>query len=323
MDNKSKAAAILIAILILGLTAYAVYAFVWVKPGAYIEGTVTITYDDGTTVTIDSGDRQLFNFLQYQAKQQNVVTYQNKKLMNIACDIAIRFSLDPPDKTVRCQYWMMFWLEVEGPFFTGARAYSGLLGFFDTPLRHYESKEGFNKWSAKVGNPELGWLYVGSFVDPFYRETTSSVWVDLTTYIANPKAVTDALNGIPIVGWLADTLSAHLTATDVRHGQRPIVMAWEKDGPGFYVRLKRSNFEGLSVHVGDFSIGAGKFCRMWPNDGYSIRFKAGYFFRYRDITGEWSKWKHGTVTIADFEMRVEEGQWYVLSVDVEGGVKVD
>jgi hypothetical protein len=61
---------------------------------------------------------------------------------------------------------------------------------------------------------------------------------------------------------------------------------------------------------------------MYDNDQYQIAFKVGYFFRSQDVTGDWSKWKSNTVTIATFTMKISQGSWYVLSADVSGGVTV-
>jgi hypothetical protein len=292
------------------------------KPGAYLEGTVTIKYEDGSEVVIGSEDRSLFQLLNYWSKQQSVITYQDKKLWGISTDINLRFTIDPPDKSLNAQFWVLYWLELKGPFFQGTRGYSGLTGFVDIPLNQYEALRGFNKWNAKVSNPSMTWNYIGSFVAPFYQEATSSFLVDLSTYIANPKDVTDALNGIPLVGRLADVLSARISAATVKNGDRPLLVNWDMTGPDFYVRLKRSNFDGLSVHLGDFSVGAGEFCRMYEGDTYQVSFKVGCFFRSQDITGDWTAWKSGTVTIATFTMKIQAGSWYVLSADVSGGVSV-
>jgi len=323
METRKIVALVLLALILGGLAVY--LAYMWYstgRPGAYLEGTVKIRYQDGTEVILGSEDRQLFKILDYWNKRMNVLTYSGENLWSIDADINLRFRVDPPDKSVKAQYWILYWVEIDGIFFWGGRLYSSITGFVDTPISTYSTTKSFNKWNAKVMNPSISWSGIESFVDPFYREATSSVLVDLSSYISDPKSVTDALNGVPIVGSLADVLSAHLSAGEVRNGDNPLVVSWSMDAPDFYVRLKRSNFNGLSVHLGDFSIGAGEFARMWDGDSYRVAFKVGYFFRWQDVTGEWSEWKYGTVTIATFNMKVEAGQWYVLSVDVSGGVNI-
>ena len=322
LQKKHKKILVLagIILIVVGLVAGVIWA--QPKPGAYVEGSVKIQYEDGSEIVIGSEDQQLLNLLSLAGKKLSVMTYQGKKLWGISTDINLRFSIDPPDKKLNCQYWILYWIEVDGPYFSGSRGYSSLTGFLDTPVSHYGTVKSLNKWQAKVGNPEIGFFTIKSFVDPFYQEATSSVWVDLSTYIVDPQTVTDSLLGIPIVGGLADKLGAYISATEVSHGQKPLVVDWQMDGPDFYVRLKRSNFNGFSVHIGDFSVGAGDFARMWDNDRYRLSFKVGYFFRYQDITGEWTRWNHGTATIATMEMNIAEGSWYLLSADVSGGVGI-
>lgn len=300
---------------------YAVYANI-PKPGAYLEGTVKLKYEDGSEIVIGSEDRQIFQTLNYLSKQLSVIQYGNKKLWSISTDINLRFTITPSDKSLNSQFWVLYWVELKGPFYQGTRGYSGLTGFVDIPLNQYEALRGFNKWNAKVSNPQLTWFYIGSFVAPFYQEATSSVFVDLSTYISNPQDVTNALNNLGFAGRLADVLSARISAATVKNGDRPLLVSWDMSGPDFYVRLKRSNFNGLSVHLGDFSVGAGEFARMSDNDQYTISFKVGYFFRSQDITGDWVAWKSSTVTIATFTMKIAAGSWYVLSADVSGGVTV-
>jgi hypothetical protein len=323
MENGKKTVLVLLAVILLGAMTYVAYA-IWEhgRPGAYLEGTVKIRYEDGTEVLLGSEDRQLFSLLSYWNKRFSVMTYRNRKVWGVSADIRLRFIVKPPDKSLRAQYWIIYWIEVEGAFFTGGRFYSFVTGFVDSPLNTYRTNKAMNKWMAKVGNPELSWTHIGSFVKPFYKEATSSIGVDLSTYISDPKSVTDALKGIPIAGPLADALSAHISSCTVKNGYTPLVVRWSMSGPDFYVRLKRSNFNGLSFHSGAFSIGAGEFARMWNGDGYKVTFKVGYFFRWKDVTEEFSPWKHGTVTIAVFDMLIQEGSWYVLSADVSGGVNV-
>ena len=324
MDQKRAFAVGLLAIILVGIIAYVLWDYVsGGQPGAYLEGTVTIKYEDGTEIVLGSEDKRLFNILNYWNKRLNVLTYGGKKLWGISTNINLKFRVSPPDKTLKAQYWIIYWIEVDGTFFWGGRMYSGLTGFVDTPISTYQDDKAMNKWAYKVSNPELSWDHIGSFVEPFYREATSSVWVDLSTLISDPKSVTDALNGFPLVGSLADKLSAGLSATTVRDGDQPLLVKWEMSGADFYVRLKRSNFNGLSFHSGDFSIGFGEFARLWDGDQYTIKFKVGYFFRYQDITGEWTEWKHGTVTLATLDMKVTEGTWYLLTADINGGVRVD
>jgi len=317
LDRKTIIGIVLAIILVVAI-AYFIYAYLWVHPGAWLESTVKIRYEDGTEVVLDSNDFPLFSLL----KRMSVITYGGKKIWGISTQVNIRFTITPPDRSLKAQWWLIYWTEQQGTFFWGGRAYHSWIGFVDVPLRTYSANKAMFKWQAKVMNPELSWFQIKSFVDPFYRESTSSIWVDLSTYVADPKTVTDALSGIPIVGGLADTLGARLSSATVKDGDRPLVVSWDMKGYDFYTRLKRSNWNGLSVHLGDFSIGVGEFARMWDNDAYTIRFKAGYFFRYQDISGEWSKWKYGTVTIATLNMKIVEGSWYVLSAEISGNVNV-
>lgn len=322
MDKKKVVVASVILIVLFGLVVYAEYRVAMAVPGAVLEGTVTIQYEDGTKAVLSGNDQQLFSLLQ---QQLNVLMYNNKKLTSISTNVNLRFTVTPSDKTLKCQYWVLYWIEVDGTFFWGARLYSSLTGFVDTPSgakNTYYATKAMNKWAYKVGNPSLGWGTISSFVSPFYAEATSSVWVDLSTYITDPQTVTNALSGVPIVGSLADKLGAMITSAQVKNGDNPLLISWTMTGPDFYTRLKRSDFNGIAVHFGDFTIGTGEFARMNAGDQYTVKFNVGYFFRYQDVTGEWTSWKVGQSTLASLNMQVAEGTWYVLSADISGGITV-
>jgi len=197
------------------------------------------------------------------------------------------------------------------------RGYISLFGFTDAFYRQYSSTEATNRWNWM--------LNLGKWGDyqKFYQEKGSGVQIGaLNVGPEFAKAVCDAMSVNVITDALASRLTAVTSVTTKKTGDVDVLADWKTSGPDFYVNLKRFCFSGAALHLGDFSIGAGKWMRMWGGDTYQLRFKECIMYRSQDITGEWTSWRSKTMTIATVTMKIQEGSWYVLTVDLGGSVDV-
>lgn len=309
MDKKKLYASVTIAVLIVAV------CFWWyesTKPSVYLGGTVTVAFEDGSKVEYTTDPT---NFLSLY--KLTVLTNNGKKIASISCDPWIKYRINPPDKAVKVQYLVMFYIEVEGPFFTGARSYSSLTGFIDLPVSHYNDKITTNRW---VWIMNLGYWQT---LSNLYMEKGSGLQVGAVNLGPEyAKDVTDALSRNYVSNQLAKALTTTVAVVEKRNGDFEYLVNWEMSGPNFYILMKRIDWQGLALHVGDFSVGAGKFMRVWDGDQYTITFKVGYFFRYQDITGDWTPWKSGEITLAILKVNAEQGYWVQVDLEIGDGVHV-
>ena len=312
---KNKLLAGVIALILVA----AVFAGVWWwreynKPGVYLGGKITVIFEDGSKAEYTTDPTNLLSLYKL-----TVLTNSGKKIASISCDPWIKYYIKPPDKTAKVQYLVIFYIEVTGPFFTGARSYSSLTGFIDLPVSHYTDTVTTNRW-VWLGN--VG-FFSSDIVEYFYRERGSGLQVGCINLGAEyAKAVTDALSGNYVSSQLAKALTTAVAVVEKRNGDFEYLVNWRISGPDFYVLMKRIDWQGLALHSGSFTVGAGKFMRIWPGDQYTITFKVGYFFRHQDLTGDWSPWKAGTVTLATLKVNAQEGYWVQVDLDIGSGVKV-
>jgi len=280
-------------------------------PGFLLNSEVMINYDDGTSQTFRTTD----NLLQ----RLSVIQASGKKISSVTANIYGTWKSTPAGQSVKVQYWIVYYIEVQGTFFSGGRAYSSLLGFIDTPLSTFSSTETTNRWNYLGNNivPDA------TFLNNYYQERGSGLQVgQLNLGPEYAKAVCDAFKGVPLAGTLATKLTTLLATATVKDGDRVDMTSWTQSGPTFYVNLKRTNWQGASINLGDFTLGVGKWTRMAEGDSYTVKFHAGYFFRWQDLTGEWAPWKSGDITVSTLSLQVVAGQWVILGLTIGGGVTV-
>lgn len=314
---KRKLTAVALGAVIITAVAIGIYvAWAYVQPGVWLEGAVVITFEDGTSVSLGTARSEIEKLMLTGLKRGSVATYSGQKIWNINAYANLKFGITPADRSLKCQYYAIYWVEVEGTFSDGLRSYTSLWGFIDTFYSHYTSTEPMNRWNWMLN---LGrW---GDYED-FYQEKGSGMQIGALNVGAElAKGVCDAMSFNILTKELAERLTTVTTVTTKKDGDVDLLANWETGGPEFYTNLKRFNFYGVALHLGDFSIGGGRWARMWEGDSYKVSFKEFIVYRSQDITGEWTDWNSKTETIAALTMNIQEGYWYLL--DVELGSSVD
>jgi len=314
VNRKQAIALVLIAVAV--AASIGIY-LLWLQyqPGVWLEGEVVLTFEDGSTVMLTTPRSELERLMLTALKRQSIITYGGKKLLNVAAKSNVKFIITPADRTLKTQYYAIYWIEIEGTFADGLRSYTSLWGFTDAFVGSYASTEAMNRWNWM--------LNLGTWGDyaKFYQEKGSGVQIGVLNVGAEyAKAVCDAMSFNTVTKELAERLTAVTSVTTKQNGAVDILADWQMTGPDFYMDLKRFCFSGAALHIGDFSVGAGRWMRMWNRDSYTVRFKEFVAYRYQDITGEWSPWKSKTQTIAAMTMNVQEGYWYILDVNLGGSV---
>ena len=152
----------------------------------------------------------------------------------------------------------------------------------------------------------------------YYQERGSGLQIgNLNIGPEMAKAVSDGLGGLPVAGGLAKALTTLTSTVKVKNGDHQNLVTWSRSGPDFYTDMKRTNWQGLSIHIGDAaSFGVGKYMSMNPGDQYKINLNVAVFYRWQDATGEWSTWQSKTVPVATLNLSVTSDMWTTLSIDV-------
>ena len=156
-------------------------------------------------------------------------------------------------------------------------------------------------------------------LDNYYAEKGSGLQAgNLNIGSEFAKSVNDAVGGLPVAGDLASKLTGLVAVKEVRDYELDQLVNWDRSGPYFYTDLKRTNWKGLQLNLGEaVSFGAGEYARMQIGDEYDLRFKVTVFWRWQDIaTGEWAPWQAKTVDVGTLRMKVTEGYWSYLEINV-------
>lgn len=313
---------LLIFAMIFTLVAY-VYAKYWVRPeGFWLGGKIILTYEDGSKITLSSGEKNLLTDALWKL---SVLTNEGKKLYSISADAYVKYLIKPSGRSLHVQDWYQFYIEISGTYADGAREYDPLTGFLDLFYNSYQDTQKTSRWILLYNNPGASWTGLTDFVKYFYKEAGSGVQAGLLNIgpveaRAVDEFVVKALGSGIVAKQLGDKLTGWLGVGTVKTGDVKTIISWYMKGWDFYNYLKRMNWLGLSIHIGEFSVGLGKWVRMHDGDTYTINFKVGYFYRWQDVTGEWTDWRAGTITLATLTLKVEQGTWYVLNIDISGDV---
>ena len=319
MSSKSKTSTAVKIVTLAALAVILLYLlYPWILaafaiPGFNLNSDITVTYTDGSSRTISSST----NLLQ----KISVIQDNGKTIQSISTNIYGAWKSTPAGQTAKVQYWIIFYLEIQGPFFTGLRSYNSLTGFADLPV------SGTYAYDAVTDR----WWYISnaiiptaSFSSAFYAERGSGLQVgQLNIGPEMAKAITDALGGATVISGLATQLTTLLPTAQVTDGQTVSIITWTMTGPTFYTNLKRCEWSGASINLGDFiTLGAGKWMQMHDGDSYSIKFHVGYFFRWQDLTGEWTPWKSGDIVVSTLQTQIVSGYFVNMGLTVNGGVTV-
>lgn len=308
--NHRIAAAVLIIIAV-GILLYALLTPQGTTNGAILSSQLRLKYSDGSEVTVGSGDTKLFSLMQ----GYNTLENAGKRIDSIYLDASLKFKVDSKVATsVKTQYWGVYFIELNGPFFTGVRGYTSLTGFGDLPIpysggtRTYRTDRWWNFMNARIFTS----------LDQYYSEKGSGLQIgNLNIGSELAKGVNDAIGGLPIIGDLANKLTGLAGTVTVKDGDYDTLVRWSRSGPEFYTDMKRTNWKGLALNLGEaISFGAGEYASMNVGDKYKLTMKVTVFYRWQDATGEWAPWKAKTVQVASIDLNVTEGYWTYLNVDV-------
>ena len=327
---RTRFTTIFIVLLLLGSLLF-LFDFNKGKEQVTLKSYMRVDYDDGTF-------EEVFGSTPILQSQLSVIRNNGKLITNIQVESWLEFNNTPSDAVIETQYAGRFWMEIDGKTFEGERFYvNGFWGDIERGGTNMFDSVATDKLS---GLRNVGFSGAGSYNMCDYYQEIGSGYLNLgcSLWIANAeqaKWLDDVELGDGLASYageqLLDYTSTHFPAVAKSDGDRATLVSWDREGYKFYLDMKRIAWDKVgSVSIdfgnpltGDISFGSGKFLKMDDGDNYDIKFKSMVLYRYKDLTGEWSKWRMKTSTIATMQMNVAEGTWQQMDIDIKGDSNLD
>lgn len=321
--SRAKNQAVAVVMIVMILSAFVLY-LLWPRAGAEtgleIDGEFGIIYADGTRAVVSTESSPLERISeQFNLAIMNIggrdLTMNDRMYLSTSA----RFTVIPRDKPANVQYWMHQWIQLEGKYARGARLYSPLSGFEDGFYLSWGCKGDDQRCTTSRWNG-IDIFGTSGFIPTYYKERGSGLQAgNLNLGAEYAKDVTNAFKGVPVAESLAKALTTLLAKQEISDGYRLGLNNWNKPAYEVYIDLQRINWKGLSFNAGSFSVGLGDWARFDVGDTYKMNIYAGWFWRFQDITGEWSDWKAGSKKIGTITFKIVEGTWRTVDMDVYGG----